>query len=147
MKRMTRRTFIISTGSVAAGAALGLSPHARVLGANDDIRMGVVGFRSQGRKHIEWFHGLPGVRVVALCDVDRDELDRVDPHERRAQGLRDQEELGARDPRIQVELSRNARVEDRGRVGPGVRQEQARAGGGRVLLPVAVPRPSGLLRR
>lgn len=76
MKRMTRRAFIINTGSVAAGAAVGLSPRARVLGANDDIRVAVVGFRSQGRKHIEWLRGLPGVRVVALCDADRDVLDR-----------------------------------------------------------------------
>ena len=75
MTLMTRRTFI-KTGPVAAGAALGLSPHARVLGANDDIRMAAVGFRSQGRSHIRWFRGLPGVRVVALCDADRDVLDR-----------------------------------------------------------------------
>ncbi len=75
MKRTTRRTFI-RNASLAAGAAAALRPHSRVLGANDDIRVAVVGFRSQGRSHINWLRGLPGVRVVALCDVDRGVLDR-----------------------------------------------------------------------
>ena len=74
MKRIGRRGFL--KRSLAGGAALALAPHARVLGANDDIRVGVVGFRSQGGNHIKWLRGLPGVRVVALCDVDRDVLAR-----------------------------------------------------------------------
>jgi len=72
---MTRRGFM-KKGALGAGAALALSPHARVLGANDDLRVAVVGFRSQGRNHIKWLNGLPGVRVVALCDVDRNVLER-----------------------------------------------------------------------
>ena len=48
MPKMTRRTFIKKSG-LAAGLALGLTPHARVLGANQDVRVAVVGFRSQGR--------------------------------------------------------------------------------------------------
>ena len=75
MQRVTRRSFI-KKGSLAAGAVLALAPHARVLGANDDVRVAVVGFRSQGRNHINWLRGLPGVRVVALCDADRNVLDR-----------------------------------------------------------------------
>ncbi|MHC4482951.1 MAG: Gfo/Idh/MocA family oxidoreductase, partial [Planctomycetota bacterium] len=69
MKNITRRDFV--KGSIAAGAALAL-PFSRVLGANNDIRVGVVGFRGQGSGHIERFLKIPGVRVVALCDVDRD---------------------------------------------------------------------------
>jgi predicted dehydrogenase len=61
---------------VAAGAAVTLAPWARALGANSDTRMGVVGFRSQGRYHIRLLRELPGVRVVALCDPDRDVLNR-----------------------------------------------------------------------
>ncbi len=68
MNRMTRRGFI-RKASLGAGAAMALSPHARVLGANDDIRVATVGFRSQGRNHINWLRGLPGVRVVAICDA------------------------------------------------------------------------------
>jgi predicted dehydrogenase len=75
MKRITRRCFL-RKGSLTAGAALTLAPWARVLGANQDVRVGVVGFRSQGRYHIKLLRELPGVRVVALCDVDRGVLGR-----------------------------------------------------------------------
>jgi len=75
MERITRRSFV-RKGSVAAGAVATLSPWARALGANDDIRVGVVGFRSQGRYHIKLLRELAGVRVVALCDPDRDVLRR-----------------------------------------------------------------------
>jgi predicted dehydrogenase len=74
MTRLTRRAFL--KGSLAAGAAVGLAPHARVLGANDDLRVAVVGFRGQGNHHIKCLQGLSGVRVVGLCDVDRDVLNR-----------------------------------------------------------------------
>jgi predicted dehydrogenase len=74
MTSITRRAFLKT--SVATGVCLGLSPHARALGANDDLRVAVVGFRSQGGNHIRHLQGLPGVRVVALCDADRDVLNR-----------------------------------------------------------------------
>ena len=51
-------------------------PFSRVRGANDAIRVAVVGIRSQGSNHIKWFSQIPGVRVVAICDVDRAFLDR-----------------------------------------------------------------------
>ncbi|KPK50811.1 MAG: hypothetical protein AMK72_01290 [Planctomycetes bacterium SM23_25] len=75
MQRITRRSFV-KKGSLAAGAAVALSPWARALGANGDVRVGVVGFRSQGSYHIKLLRQLSGVRVVALCDPDRDVLDR-----------------------------------------------------------------------
>ena len=53
-----------------------VSPFSRVRGANDDIRVAVVGLRSQGSNHINWFRKIPGVRVVAICDADRSILDR-----------------------------------------------------------------------
>ena len=71
MKRITRRSFI--KGSIAAGASLAL-PYSHVRGANDDIRVAVVGFHGHGRSHISSFRKLPGVRVVALCDADSDVL-------------------------------------------------------------------------
>ena len=74
MKGLTRRTFI--RGSLVGGAAAAIAPYSRVLGANNDVRLAVVGFRSQGSNHIKWFGRIPGVRVVALCDVDREFIDR-----------------------------------------------------------------------
>lgn len=57
------------TGSLAAGASLAM-PHPRVLGANDEIRVAVVGFNSRGAGHIADLLKVSGVRIVALCDVD-----------------------------------------------------------------------------
>lgn len=69
---MNRRDFM--KASVAAGLAA--VPYARVQGANSDIRVAVVGIRSQGANHINWFRKIPGVRVVAICDADQSLLDR-----------------------------------------------------------------------
>jgi len=49
----------------------------QILGANTDIRVGVVGLNGQGKAHIEGFRKLEGVRVVALCDVDREVLGKA----------------------------------------------------------------------
>ena len=73
MSRITRRSFL--TGTAATGAAV-LLPSSRVLGANSDIRVGVVGFRNKGKQHVKVFDKLKGVRVVALCDADQAIIDR-----------------------------------------------------------------------
>ncbi len=52
-------------------AALPLSTWARPAGANNDIRIAVVGLGGKGRDHVETFKDMKGVRVVALCDPDR----------------------------------------------------------------------------
>ena len=72
MQKINRRGFLKGT---LATAAVMLS-HKHVLGANEDIRVAVVGFNSRGKDHIEGFRKLPGVRVAALCDVDKDVLVR-----------------------------------------------------------------------
>ena len=76
MQKATRRTFL-KTSCLAAGAtALTAASYARVLGANDDIRVAVVGFHGQGSVHLGCLRGLPGVRLTGLCDADRSVLDR-----------------------------------------------------------------------
>ena len=72
---MTRRCFV--RRSVFAGAGLALArPFARVLGANDEIHLAVVGINGRGGDHIEEFRKVEGVRIAALCDVDRTVLER-----------------------------------------------------------------------
>lgn len=68
---MKRRTFIKVAGMGAAAACL---PRARVLGANSDLRVAVIGVGRQGRGHLRNFNNLDGVRVVAMCDPDRKNL-------------------------------------------------------------------------
>jgi len=75
MSKLTRRDFIKS--SMAASAAMVLAaPYSRVRGANDDIRIAVVGTGGKGSGHIKDFDNLPGVRVVAICDVDKDNMEK-----------------------------------------------------------------------
>ena len=84
MSRITRRQFV--GGSVAAGLGMALAgchepkgpvvgPTSQVRGANEDIRVAVVGVNGRGGSHISEFGGMKGVRLVALCDVDRKVLD------------------------------------------------------------------------
>jgi predicted dehydrogenase len=73
---VTRRAFVagLSTLGVAARAPAPHRAGARILGANRDIRVAVIGLRGQGRTHIARFAGMKNVRVVALCDVDTEVL-------------------------------------------------------------------------
>ena len=54
---------------MATGAALAVGP--RVMGANEEIRLAVIGCGVRGGTHIAEFGKLPGVRIVAVCDPDR----------------------------------------------------------------------------
>jgi predicted dehydrogenase len=78
MSGITRRHFIQSTVTAAAGvgllSALPRSVRAQPMGANGDIRVAVIGLRGKGKSHIGAFKGMPGVRLVALCDIDPDVL-------------------------------------------------------------------------
>ena len=76
MNQLSRRLFL--KRSLATSAALSLPARfwAQVPGANDDLRVAVIGFNNQGKGHIKALSGLKGVRVVALCDVDHAVLER-----------------------------------------------------------------------
>jgi len=83
MNCTSRRGFLRRSAAASAawvGASLGCASWLRAAGANDEIRLGVVGIGSRvkaggmGRGEVEHFRTIPGVRVVALCDVDRANL-------------------------------------------------------------------------
>jgi len=73
MSMIKRRDFLKRSFVCSAAFAL---PPARVRGANNDIRVAMVGLGShvkiggKGRQDINTFRRIPGVRIVALCDVD-----------------------------------------------------------------------------
>ncbi len=80
MKHITRRGFMQGSLSVGLGVALGgchesqgpaVQPASRVRGANDEIRVAVIGINGRGESHIKEFEEMNGARVVALCDVDQ----------------------------------------------------------------------------
>src|SRR5512139_2344865 len=77
MNTFSRRDFLRT--SLLAGAALAQPARlwSQVAGANNDIRVAVVGFGGRGQSHISAFSKLPGVRLVALCDADEKILQRA----------------------------------------------------------------------
>ena len=76
---LSRREFLQDAAAVGAGMAAfgGLTP-ARVLGANDRIRLGVLGTGERGDYVMTVFAANPNVEVVAICDV-------YEPHRLKAQ--------------------------------------------------------------
>ena len=85
MKHINRRDFLrsslLATTSLGAMQLVGGCkttplPTARIRGANEDIRIAIIGFNSRGKNHIDGYTGMPGVRIVALCDVDSKVLSR-----------------------------------------------------------------------
>src|SRR5437867_3953402 len=72
MKTINRRTFLKTTALGAAAAGLPAYSWASAKGANDAIRVAVVGFGGRGAEHIREMRGLANknVRIAALCDVD-----------------------------------------------------------------------------
>jgi predicted dehydrogenase len=72
MGAVRRRDFIKST--LAAGAVT-ILPSSRILGANDTIRVGLIGCGGRGTgAHLPGFAGLAGVTVVAVCDPDQQRM-------------------------------------------------------------------------
>ncbi len=79
----------------AAGAAL-LAPQG-VLGANDRVRVAVVGLRGRGFDHIKMIKDTPGVELAAIVDVDEHVL---------ASRLADIEKLGLARPKTFGDIRR-----------------------------------------
>ncbi len=75
---ISRRGFLAkgTAGAVAAHAALRNGAWAQPVGANDAVRVAVVGLNGKGAHHLQMLRAIPGVRVVALCDADRAVLEK-----------------------------------------------------------------------
>ncbi len=78
---LNRREFLMAsartgTGLVALGGISLLAHPERVLGANDRVRVGVVGLHGQGWSHVDEYSKLANVEIAALCDVDENVLNR-----------------------------------------------------------------------
>jgi predicted dehydrogenase len=86
-----RRNFL-KTGAAALATAASAS---RVMGANDRIRVAVVGLRGRGWNHVEGYKPIPGVEVAYFCDVDENIL--------RKRGA-DAEAMGMAKPQTQVDF-------------------------------------------
>jgi len=70
----TRRQFLRRSSAAAATLALPMVAHSRVRGANEEIRIAVVGCGVRGGTHVDAFGSQAGVRIAAVCDPDRERL-------------------------------------------------------------------------
>jgi predicted dehydrogenase len=80
MKSRSRREFIresvagAAVGTAALGSAVGpASSYANIAGANDRIRVGIIGCGGQGRADLSKMIRVKDVECIALCDVDDDQ--------------------------------------------------------------------------
>jgi predicted dehydrogenase len=84
MVETNRRNFLKTTAGLAAAMQSG-----RILGANDRVRIAVIGLRGRGLDHLKTFSKIQGVEIAAVCDIDENVI---------AQRLDDIEKLGAPKP-------------------------------------------------
>src|SRR5438067_3726970 len=76
-------------------AALALVRPARILGANDRVRIAICGLRGRGMDHIKRFSQVPGVEIAAVCEIDENVL---------AMRLADIERMGLPKPSTYVDV-------------------------------------------
>ncbi len=88
-----RRSFL-KAGVAAAGLATAASAK-RVAGANDRIRIAVVGIRGRGWDHVRGYKPIEGVDIAYFCDVDENVLRKR---------LADAEKLGIPKPQTYVDI-------------------------------------------
>ncbi|HWL09759.1 MAG TPA: Gfo/Idh/MocA family oxidoreductase [Planctomicrobium sp.] len=69
MTMLNRRHFLATT-TLGTALTATVAPWSKVLGANSDIRVAVIGVNTIGKTHLKGFAAIPGVRVVGACDVD-----------------------------------------------------------------------------
>ena len=75
MVNNTRRDFLKQT---ALGTAAFLAyPQSRVLGANDRVRVGMIGVGNRGQDLLDEVKAVPNVQLVAMADVYRGRFDEV----------------------------------------------------------------------
>jgi predicted dehydrogenase len=83
-----------SASLAALGGVSFFTQPQRVWGANDRVRIAVVGIRGQGFTHIEGFSDVPNTEVVAICDVDENVI---------AQRLADMDKRNLPKPKVYID--------------------------------------------
>ncbi len=72
---ITRRQFVTRSAATAAAVSMPTVASSRVWGASEEIRVGIVGLGIRGiGVHVPGFQNQPGVKVVAIADVDQQRL-------------------------------------------------------------------------
>jgi predicted dehydrogenase len=88
-----RRSFLKAGAATLATAASAR----RILGANDRVRVAVVGLRGRGWDHVKGLQPIPGVELAWFCDVDENVLRKR---------VADAEKAGIPTPRTEIDVRR-----------------------------------------
>jgi predicted dehydrogenase len=62
---------------LVGAAALTAASYSRVLGANDQVQLGVIGCGERGRHDMSQFQKVEGVKVAAVCDIYSEQIDKA----------------------------------------------------------------------
>ncbi len=89
-----RRDFL-KAGVVAAGITATAASARKVLGANDRVRIAVIGLRGRGWDHVKGYKSVPGVEIAWFCDVDENVLRKR---------MADADKLGIAAPQTQIDV-------------------------------------------
>jgi hypothetical protein len=73
-----RRSFLAHATGATFGAAMAFAgrPNERILGANDRVVVGVIGYGEMGTENMSSFMKHPGVEIGAVCDVYQPRLEK-----------------------------------------------------------------------
>src|SRR5947199_2645920 len=78
MARISRRHFLEEAARAGVGVAavplLDRVTWAAAAGANDRIRVAVMGVRGRGRSHVAALLAQPNLEIAYLCDVDKEAI-------------------------------------------------------------------------
>jgi predicted dehydrogenase len=75
--KIERRTFITSSAAATVATALSASSYARVLGANERVRLGIIGPGDRGQQLMKEFVQIPNAEFVATADVYKTRFDQA----------------------------------------------------------------------
>lgn len=90
MSRWTRRNFLANAAAGAAAAAVLAPARSRALGANERVRVAIIGAGNQGKRHCESLMTLSDAEIVYVCDVDPQRLgEQVARTNGKAKGISD----------------------------------------------------------
>ena len=78
--KVARRDFLKK--AALGTAAMMVYPPSRVLGANDRVRVGMIGVGGRGSELLKWVQKVPNAQLVAIADIytrHRDEAKQMAP--------------------------------------------------------------------
>ncbi len=76
-REFIKKSIIGTAGITIGGIGFSAKSYASIAGANEEIRVAVLGMGNRGLgSHVPEFGRLPGVKIVAVCDPDRERLSK-----------------------------------------------------------------------